>query len=210
MDQPAQVSPLDAYWESRKDNIYLQVVRSLVSGLGKKAASLLDVGTAGCPYLEWFPHIPNRVSVDLTRPYEAPGVTGIKADFLLWTPPEKYQLVLCLQVLEHVRRADLFARKLLSVGGTVIISVPYKWPKGRTRSHVHDPIDEEKLVRWFRREPNFSYLCREVTADSDRLIQVYERNNDVWSNLNQRARIRAERKKERAERLARAQDLTPA
>ena len=29
-------------------------------------------------------------------------------------------------------------------------------------SHVHDPVDQQKLRDWFGREPNYEYLCKEV------------------------------------------------
>ena len=45
------------YWEARQDLLYYQVVRVLAQGLSKEAASILDVGSAACPYLDWFPHL---------------------------------------------------------------------------------------------------------------------------------------------------------
>src|SRR5688572_33450532 len=56
------------YWEARQDLLYYQVVRVLAQGLSKEAASILDVGSAACPCLDWFPHIEKRVSVDLYNP----------------------------------------------------------------------------------------------------------------------------------------------
>ena len=54
-----------------------------------------------------------------------------KADFLRWEAPHRYDLVLCSQVLEHISAKDgsagRFVQKLLRIGRTVIISVPYKW-----------------------------------------------------------------------------------
>jgi hypothetical protein len=176
------------YWESRQDLLYYQVVRVLAQGLSKEAASILDVGSALCPYLDWFPHIEERVSVDLKHPYDGPGVVPIRADFLEWQPEHVFDVVTCLQVLEHVPRADLFAKKLLSAGRIVVVSVPYKWRDGTMGSHVHDPVDQQKLRSWFGREPNFEYLCKEVGGGSRRLIQVYERDGVKWRNLKDRAR----------------------
>jgi hypothetical protein len=175
------------YWETRQDLLYYQVVRVLARGLSNEAASILDVGSAACPYLDWFPHIEERVSVDLKHPYDGPGVIPVRADFLEWQPEHAFDLVTCLQVLEHVPRADLFAKRLLAAGSIVVISVPYKWYQGRMGSHVHDPVDQEKLRDWFGREPNFEYLCKEVVGDSRRLIQVYERHGVRWRDLKDRA-----------------------
>ena len=177
------------YWEERKDILYYQVARVLVERIGKKARSIIDVGSAGCPYVDWFDFIPHRASVDLKRPYEAPGVHSFTGDFLAWEPDRHYDIVTCMQVLEHVPPAREFAQKLLSIGNVVVVSVPYKWPKGKTKSHVHDPVDEAKMLDWFGREPNFSYICTEVLAPVDRLIQVYERFPDKWAALTRRDSI---------------------
>ncbi|MBL0407490.1 methyltransferase domain-containing protein [Microvirga aerilata] len=179
----------NSYWEARKDILYYQVARVITSHLSKKAKTIIDVGSAGCPYLDWFSHVPMRTSLDLKRPYEAKGVKSITSNFLTWEPDRKYDIVTCFQVLEHVPDAEGFAQKLLEVGGIVIVSVPYKWPKGRTKSHVQDPVDEEKMLSWFHREPNFQYVCREVVAPVNRLIQVYDLMDGPWDALGRRDRL---------------------
>lgn len=77
-----------------------------------------------------------------------PGVLGVKMDFMRFKPDGIYDLVLCLQVLEHVREPESFCRKLMETGKCVIVSVPYLWPKGRCASHIHNPVDEAKLLSW--------------------------------------------------------------
>lgn len=181
------------YWDGRQDLLYYQVVRQLVEGLGEDAGSMLDVGSGACPYLDWFPHIPVRVSLDLEHPPEASGIKAIRADFLGWQAEQNFDIVTCLQVLEHVEQPAAFARKLLAVGRTVIVSVPHVWPPGSIDSHRHDPVTERKMRSWFGREPNFSYVCREVVTHADRLIQVYEHSPLIWSNLSKRARLEAAR-----------------
>ena len=184
----------DPYWLARKDLLYYHVVKVLVNGLGEEIESILDVGSAGCPYLDWFPRIPIKVSLDREIPYSGPGIMPVRSDFLDWQANQIFDIVTCLQVMEHVARVDVFAQKLLSVGKIVIVSVPYKWPPdpaGAHGSHVHDPVDEKKMSLWFGREPNFQYVCREPTGHSRRLIHVYERHGSRWRNLKQRNRKRA-------------------
>lgn len=189
-DARAARGQIEAYWQARRNLLYYHVVRVLVEGLSDGARSILDVGSGGCPYLDWFPNIGERVSLDRRLPYEGPGVTPVRADFLDWTPDRLFDIVTCLQVLEHVSRADLFAQRLLSAGKIVVVSVPYKWAPDATgsyTSHVHDPVDEEKMKLWFAREPNFQYVCREAERPSRRLIQVYERHGSRWKDLRSRA-----------------------
>src|SRR5687768_6613615 len=116
-----------AYWDRRKDHLYYQVVKALVRDLSQEANSVLDVGSAACPYLDWFPHVRERVSIDLANPYKAPGILAVKADFLGWDPGRMFDVVTCLQVLEHIKDVEAFAGKLLSIGDIVVVSVPYKW-----------------------------------------------------------------------------------
>jgi len=176
------------YWSARKNHIYLLAVRTIVEQLGQKAQSLVDVGSNGCPYLDWFEWIHNRTSIDIDNPYTRPSVHAVKADFMKWEPDKKYDMSLCLQVLEHVEEPHSFAQKLLNLSDVAVISVPYNWPAGRTKGHIHDPVDEKKMYDWFGREPNFSYIATEVVSPVSRLVCVYERDiNFSYRSLGERS-----------------------
>lgn len=145
------------YWEARQNARYLQEVRRLVNEVAGDAKSILDVGSNGCGYLDWFPQFERRVSLDLRRPYVASGIESVRVDFFKYEVLERFDIVLCLQVLEHVPDATAFAQRLIaSARRHVIISVPYKWPEGRHRDHVHDPVDEAKMLGWLGCEPSYS------------------------------------------------------
>lgn len=175
------------YWRRRSNLLYYQVVRILASGLAEDAESVLDVGSSACPYLDWFPSIPIKTSLDLRKPYVAEGVQSVTGDFLDWELDRKYDLVLCLQVLEHVPDAQSFARKLLAAGKIVLVSVPFRWPPNANQHHVHDPVTLEKVVSWFGRKPNFSDVVREPIDGYERLVCVFDKNNRKWSSLSDRA-----------------------
>lgn len=185
-----------SYWEKRKSILYYQVVKIIADHLSQGANSIIDVGSAACPYLDWFDHVPNRSSIDLKKPYVAKGIKSFTGDFLKWEPDRDYDIVTCLQVLEHVPQAGDFAQKLLSIGKVVIVSVPYKWPEDHTASHVHDPVDEDKLRSWFGRTPNYQYICAELMAPLSRIIQVYDGAvGEPYATLRERdAIIRREKK----------------
>jgi hypothetical protein len=149
-------------WESRANSHYLAAVRRLAGERGAAAGSILDIGSDGCPYLDWFDWMPRRVSLDLERPYAGDRVGSVKAGVLAWEPRERFGIVLCLQVLEHIPDAARFAQRLIAVVRRhVIVSVPYKWRAGRIPDHVHDPVDEAKVLRWFGREPDCSMIVSE-------------------------------------------------
>lgn len=167
------MNDVSQYWTNRADAVYLRVVRGICDTIAGDAQTVLDVGSLGTPILEWRRSGAQRlVSVDLRRPYVAEGVESITGDFLDYVIEEPFDLVTCLQVLEHVPDAAAFARKLLAAGRIVVVSVPYKWPKGFCAHHVHDPVDEQLMRSWFGRLPTLQYVARETSGET-RLVQVY-------------------------------------
>jgi hypothetical protein len=163
----------DKYWKDRNDAAYLHVVRGICDTIAPDAKTVLDVGSVGTPILEWRRDGARRlVSIDLRRPYVATGVESIRGDFLEYPLGEPFDLVTCLQVLEHVPDPAAFAEKLLSAGRIVVVSVPYKWPKEACSNHIHDLVDEQVMRSWFGRLPTSHYIAREPSGVSW-LVQVY-------------------------------------
>lgn len=168
------------YWAERFDLIYYQSVDYIVRSVGKKSKNLLDVGTGNCPYLEWFDWIEKKTSIDIIAPYKSANVKAIKGNIVDYDFQEKFDLCLCLQVLEHVPDAGRFAQRLLTLADTLIVSVPYEWPEGKTEGHVHDPVDLEKLQIWFERAPNYTMIVQEPlrSTKSRRLIAIFDADQD--------------------------------
>ncbi len=171
------------YWKRRQRFIYVQITREIAQRIASHANSVLDVGSNGTPILSWFPEVPVRVSVDLRVPYRAEGIESHQTDFLTWRPGRKFDVGLCLQVLEHVPDATAFARHLIDLCEVVIVSVPYRWPEDASRYHVHDPVDEEKMKLWFGTDPNYSYRVAELHGQ-ERLICVYDaKAEEAWRDV---------------------------
>jgi len=169
----ATTAKKNQYWEARKASIYLYVAKAICQKYGAQPTSVIDIGSNGTPTLEWHRKWATRlVSLDLRNPYSAPGVESMTKNFFDYYPAERFDLVTCFQVLEHVRDPKLFAQKLLDIGKVVVVSVPYKWRAGACKYHIHDPVDEEKMGVWFGKTPSYSYIARELN-NVDRLIQVY-------------------------------------
>lgn len=165
-----------AYWRRRADSLYLQYVFFVARVVGQDARSIIDVGSNGCPYLDWFDWIPRKVSVDLIRPYEAPGIASMTGDFLSLDVDGDFDLGLCLQVLEHIPEVEAFARKLLATARHLVVSVPYRWEKSHA-DHVHDPVDAVKLARWFGRKPNYRIVVREPFFKRRRMVAYFDRDD---------------------------------
>ncbi len=163
------------YWRTRFDLLYYQYVYFICRVVGREATTALDVGSRGIPTLEWVSWADERVSVDLEFPYTSEQVRGVKADFLSFAAERRFDLVTCLQVLEHVPDAQRFARKLLEVSRHLVVSVPHNW-RGKVPGHVHDPVDLEKLCGWMGRSPNFHIVVTEpfLNRNNERLIAYFD------------------------------------
>jgi hypothetical protein len=168
------VSKEKVHWDHRKSPIYMAAAREICARHLRPNDAVLDVGSNRTSTLSWHRKKARRmVSIDPRNPYRGQGVESVAADFLDYPAEQHFELVTCLQVLQHVRDAHAFAQKLLAMGDTCVVSVPYKWPKGKCKWHLHDPIDELKLLGWFGKQPLERFIAREDGRDSDRLVHVY-------------------------------------
>lgn len=155
------------YWDRRKNLSYYRRVVDLARRYAPEAKSVLDVGGHGCEYATWLDWIPEKVAIDLD-PYEVPGVQMVCGDFMRHEFGQHFDLVLCLQVLEHLVDPKAFGERLLATGKIVIVSVPYRWPP-KDPTHLQDPVDEDKLMSWM------GYWVDSVLATdaAQRFVAVY-------------------------------------
>lgn len=162
---------LAGYWAHRRHFQYYREVVRLARTYVPAGGSVLDVGandTLLLGRLDWFRR---RVALDRNPIPAQPGAERVRSDFLDYRPESPFDLVICLQVLEHQDVAEPFARKLLHTGRMVIVSVPHEWPAGRRANHPQDPVSEAKLVGWMGRSPIETLIVRD--AGADRLIAVF-------------------------------------
>ncbi|MGH2961616.1 MAG: class I SAM-dependent methyltransferase [Solirubrobacterales bacterium] len=159
------------YWATRRDFAYYREVVHLARGHAPAGGAVLDVGANETEVLERLDWFGRRVAVDVREIPSRPGVEAIVADFEEFEPDAPFDLVLCLQVLEHIPDPAPFARRLLDCARIAIVSVPYRWPGWVTDEHLHDPVDAAKLRRWTARDP----IAAKVVEDlgMERLISVY-------------------------------------
>jgi hypothetical protein len=173
------------YWQKRRERnkgYYKQVV-DYARTYAPHAQSSLDVGNYGCEYVYEFDWIARRCVLDIRDEMFAldERIEKIRADFLTWRPPRRYDLVTCLQVLEHFHDPLPFIQKLREVQqGALIISLPYMWPDDRTADHKHDPIDLEKIHRWLGSKSTAETIVTEENG-TQRWMGVYLRNEAVIS-----------------------------
>ncbi len=125
---------------SRSDLAYYDHLYLLSAYFGGSAKSLLEVGCSDPPFARHLAWIPRRVCVaPYFASYKKTGggrsatlgradIEEISADFMTWSlPRERFDLVVCSQVLEHVPEPRAFLQRLLQSGVVVIASVPFQW-----------------------------------------------------------------------------------
>ena len=159
------------YWEQRRDYKYYQEVIRLARVYVPYGKQVIDVGandTEVLRQLDWFKR---RVALDVRYFVRQRGIETIAMDFMNYKSTSDFDLVLCLQVLEHLEEPAAFAKKVLETGRTAIISVPYLWAKGTWKTHIQDPVDEVKLELWTQRKPIETRIIEDLGMK--RLIAVY-------------------------------------
>ncbi|MFN8453534.1 MAG: hypothetical protein U0401_02505 [Anaerolineae bacterium] len=165
---------MSSYWEKRQKLKYYREALRLAKKYAPAGGSILDVGSYDCEYITWFDWFEKKQVIDLTKPVILDGVISTTGNFMEFECANLFDLVLCLQVLEHLHNPKEFCQKLLVTGRLIIISVPYQWERGRSASHVQDPVDEHKLQGWTGKP--WKEMTIVTDGRCDRLVAVYEGN----------------------------------
>jgi SAM-dependent methyltransferase len=160
------------YWENRKNLQYYQTVVELARKYAPGATQAIDIGSNITQVIHRLTWIPRRIALDIEEIPPASDVEAIRADFLKYDPGTIFDLVLCLQVLEHLEDPEPFAQKLLRTGRTLILALPYRWPHGLVGSHIQDPVDEDKLFSWTHTQPVETAMITDRRRQ--RLVAVYQ------------------------------------
>jgi hypothetical protein len=161
-----------SYWDGRKHYRYYQEVVRLAREHAPGGGRVIDVGAGEAELLDRLGWFESRTALDRRYVPPRPGLDIVVADFREYQPQHGFDLVLCLQVLEHVPDPKAFARKLLDIGRTVVISVPHRWPASDHEPHLHDPVDAATLEDWTGTAPVETLV---VGDGKPRLIAVYAR-----------------------------------
>ena len=140
------------YWEQRKKFQYYKAAIDLAHEFASDARTAIDVGSGNTKFLQQVDWVAQKTAVDLDVVPRIQGAKNHRIDFMKFQHLYMFDLVFCLQVLEHLELVHPFAKKLMCTGRIIIISVPYKWPADSCEWHLQDPIDEIKLLKWIGRQ----------------------------------------------------------
>jgi hypothetical protein len=84
-----------------------------------------------------------------------------------WDDLPDYDLIIALQVWEHLEDPKLAFKNVLEHTDNVILSLPYKW---NCPGNCHHMIDEKTIFEWTGLEPYISAII-----DKKRIMNVYMR-----------------------------------
>ena len=155
----APIGSLGPSGTNRKHMRYYDTLFYTTLQYGADAESIIEVGCASDPFLKHLGWIDQRTCVAPyfveygkdSRKYSTTDIQKVTADFMEYHLPndEKFDLLLCNQVLEHVPDPASFMKKLIASAKTSIISVPYNWGYcGKTCNHVTNHITIDRLKKW--------------------------------------------------------------
>jgi len=137
-DDWAAMGRQDPYWLGRW--AYLEPALEAVEAL--RPARVLEIGAYGLPL------VPGGDTLD-AEPRTAPTWVW-DARQTPWPCPADYDLVIALQVWEHLApRQREAAAEALRVAPAALVSIPYRWAEPAD----HAGLGEEHLREWFGREP---------------------------------------------------------
>ncbi len=120
--------------------------------------SVLDVGARSGGFLYRVdPRYSVRIATDIYKPLymggDDPKVLFIHGDFLDLKFDIPFDVVVCLEVLEHIDLVNrpAFAKKLLSLTKKhLLVSIPYMW-KNSKEPMDHNNLHEGHIHEWFNR-----------------------------------------------------------
>ena len=145
-----------------------------------EAKTAIEVGCASDPFLahlDWIDEsktcvIQNFVPYSGTNSTSTKddGIKRIEADFMGYQLPnnQKFDLLICGQVLEHVPDPASFMKKLLATAKTAIISVPFDWGNcgNMLCNHTTHNILVPTVLKWSAPlEPIYQAVVTEDTPD---------------------------------------------
>lgn len=162
----------ERYNNNRKKYTYYKVINEILNILEDENKTALDIGSCGVDVLGEH-KFKKRYSVSLSGSINDDKTQGFEMDFFDFEPEKKLDIVTCFQVIEHVERAYDFTQKILKIGNTAVISLPYKWYKGHNYTHIQDPVDEKKIFSWTKLKPKHTFYVVDDNNYKCRIICIY-------------------------------------
>jgi len=140
---------MNKYIEERMDLPYYRIVKDQIKEIAPE--TMLDVG---CHGMDIFNEVEGeKTFIDLYGNFPETG-EHIKIDINEFETEKKWEVITCLQTLEHIEDIESACNKLKGLyTKALIISLPYKWAGKQDDGHKHKNIDMKKIIELLG-EPN--------------------------------------------------------
>ena len=141
----------DAYFKNRWG--YLSKVISMMENINPK--TILEIGANNFPLSNY------SDTMDLIG-----NPTYKQSACEKWNIEKTYDLIIALQVFEHLDNPYLAFKECINHSNNILISLPYKW---NCPGNCHHMIDEDTIFSWTNIEPFSSSII-----DNKRIINYYK------------------------------------
>lgn len=149
------------------------IANNLRPALKGLTGAVLDVGAGQSPWRGWLPSTTTYQGIDIGHAADFGMLTDVKdviyyAGSMMPLADSTYDVVLCIEVLEHAQDPRLLLAEIMRVmsdNATLLLTVPWS-----TRRH-HIPHDYLRFTR-----EGLQFLLDETGFES---IEIVERGNDV-------------------------------
>jgi 2-polyprenyl-3-methyl-5-hydroxy-6-metoxy-1,4-benzoquinol methylase len=157
---------LNSYWAKRSnDRIYVMTLL-YAHYFCRRKNTIADVGCHCSPLVLIVPGFKRRFAIDPSDEAhsawaDVDGATFIKGTleaiaYQAIIGEDKFDLILCNQVIEHLAEPSNLCHLLLQRSRRLIISTTFETPAGVISGHIQDPINYDKFLSWFPRKPIMS------------------------------------------------------
>jgi len=164
-----------------RDYRYYRAAARLARVHAPGAATALDVGPCDKSFLDSIDWVPSRTAIAVDSVQTDRPASSVLGDSVPFEPAARFDLIFCLQALEHFPRPALLLRWLLRAAEIVVVSVPSTRTYLPETGHRHDPVDEIKLQRRARRR----WVDCEVVEDEGRvrLVAVFRAGEIITTDF---------------------------
>lgn len=167
------------YYANRQYKEYYSVVRRIVAELQAKEQldSILDVGPADVPLVTEFGISDCTVlEPQFARLFD--GCEWLRGDVCSFDFGRKFDVVLCLQCLEHILDIDAACANLFkSAAKYLVVSLPWQWGKGWEKGHIHDPVTMAWIEQHLGKPTSFELCDKLPTRHIVCVYDVREKRN---------------------------------
>lgn len=166
------ILPMDynGYWQSRKHEPIYKMTIIFSEMYCSQKMSVADIGCHCSPMVLLIPNFNKRFAIDPSKIAKScwEKVDGAKfiqsciekINIKELTGNDKFDLITCHQVIEHLQEPQQFCSTLLDRCRRLIISTTFETPAGLMTGHIQDPISLEKFEGWFYRKMIVALIFR--------------------------------------------------